>query len=111
MPDDLKHYLPGLLTAAGVILQFLMRQFQTAKDRAYYPVAFGLALGAYALVTPLVGGHVRVWFLDFTDWLVVGGGLAMVCGGTFIASGAAKAIVARKPALANNPLVPLTNSK
>lgn len=111
MPDDLKHYLPGLLMAAGAILQFAMRQFQSVKDRYYYPVAILLALGAYAFVTPLVGGHVRVWFLDFSDWLTVGGGLAMVCGGTFIVSGAAKKIAAAKPALANKLLVPLTDSK
>ena len=99
--NDLKEYLPGLLMAAGALLQWL-RQFQKFPEWGYHIIAVALAMVAYALVTPVVDNHFRIWTLDALRWLSVGGGLATIWGGTFIASNAAKAGVA---------VVPMTNSK
>ena len=90
---DLKEYLPGLLMAAGAALQWL-RQYQRFQEPLYHVIAVILSTFSYALVTPLGEGGVRVWTLDCIQWLSVGGGLATIWGGTFIASNAAKGGVA-----------------
>lgn len=103
--DDLREQLPKLLLLAGGLMQWL-RAFKGFREWMYHVTAVTLCAAAYILVTPSMGNprtdtvNLLVWFVDAMP-------LAIVYGGTFLVSNAAK-----NPAL--NPasnLVPLTNSK
>lgn len=110
--DDLKGYLPGLMVAAGGVLQWV-RQFKRFPEWGYHVVAVTLGAAAYWLVAPMDPSSWRAWIISCIDFLTVGGGgLALIWGGTFIASNGAKAIAEAHPSAAANSLaVPLTNSK
>jgi len=110
--NELKAYLPGLMVAAGGMLQWF-RQFSAFREQYYHLVAVALGVLAFWLVTPYTGGDWRGWWLSCIDFLTVGGGgLALIYGGTFLVSNGAKAAAAANPsAAANNIGLPLTNSK
>lgn len=100
MEKDLAQYAPPLLLVAGAGFQWV-RQFGNVPERWTYLYAIALALGVYVLTydfTVQVGWQLAV--IHGLLWL--SGNFGTVLGGTFIASGAAKAGVAA---------VPMTNSK
>jgi hypothetical protein len=111
---DLNQASALLLGIAGGLLQFLMRQFKNVSDIWYQTVAVALTLGCFWLV-------VRDWPLkDPRDSAIVlilwvSGHLLAVWGGTFGVSSASKAAAAKAEAagksVANNLLLPLTDSK
>lgn len=110
MEEDVQRYLPGLMVAAGGILQWL-RQFKSFREWYYHVIAVVLGVGAFALVTPF-DGPLRLWVLSCIDFLTVGGGgLAMIYGGTFIVSTTAKKVAAASPTLGEIGVAPVTNSK
>ena len=107
---DLHDYLPGLMVAAGGVLQWF-RQFKMFREQYYHLIAVGLGIGAFWLVTPYTGEW-RTWWLQCLDFLTIGGGgLAMIYGGTFLVSNTAKAVAAANPAAASTVAVPVTDSK
>lgn len=100
MNQELAQYAPPLLLVAGGAFQWV-RQFGKVPDRWTYLYAIGLALGVYVLTydfTSKLGWQLTV--IHGLLWL--SGNTGTVLGGTFIASGMAKAGVS---------LVPVTNSK
>lgn len=108
--DEAK-YLPVLMTAAGGVLQWL-RQFKTFREWHYHVIAVVLGVSAYWLVNPF-GPDVRIWALSCIEFLSVGGGMALIWGGTFIVSNGARAVAASSlpDAVTNSVAVPVTNSK
>jgi len=108
--DDLKQFLPGLMMACGGVLQWA-RQFKAFREWQYHIIAVALASGAYWLVTPFAGDW-RHYVLSGIQFLTIGGGLAVIYGGTFIASNGAKAVAAANPGSGTDSVaVPVTNSK
>lgn len=100
MEKDLAQYAPPLLLVAGMAFQWI-RQFGKVPDRWTYVYAIVLALGVYILTydfTKQIGWQLSV--IQGLLWL--SGNVGTVLGGTFIASGAAKAGLS---------VVPVTNSK
>lgn len=100
MEKDLAQFAPPLLLVAGAAFQWV-RQFGHVHESWTYIYALLLAGGVYALThTFTAGAGVRLEIITGILWL--SGNFGTVLGGTFIASGVAKAGVA---------VVPLTNSK
>ena len=100
MNQDLAQYAPPLLLVAGGLFQWV-RQYGNVPDRWTYVYAIALALGVYVLTydfTAKIGLQLAV--IHGLLWL--SGNTGTVLGGTFIASGMAKAGLS---------VVPVTNSK
>ena len=99
-----------LLGVAGGVLQYAMRQFQNVQERWYHLAAVGLCFGLYVLVTPgWADGPWRESTVRAIVWLAER--VPSIWGGSFIVSGAAKAVTNRWPATAGSVLVPSTDSK
>lgn len=107
--DNPNHFLPGLMMAMGGALQWL-RSLRVFREEYYHAVAVFLGIVAYWMTMPYNSEEWRLWWLSCVEFLTIGGGLAMIWGGTFVMSNAAKGVVALG-ADAQNPVVPLTNSK
>lgn len=109
MPTDLMVYMGPMLALAGVVLQFVLRQFKAIPEWTYWLAVVILCVGVYTLVVPnpLEGG-MRFAIIKFLLWMV--GASATVRGGSSGTDALAKSAVANNPGLAGNPLVPKTDS-
>jgi hypothetical protein len=95
---DYTMYLAGVLAVLGLFVQFLRGQ-RSVPEFWTYIIAVGLALGGYALCHPFGTD----WRLEWIQGIIsLPGNFAAVLGGTFAASGSAKAGLA---------VFPVTNSK
>ena len=103
--------LPMLLPVAGVVLQFVVRQFKSLPDTLFYLIAVSLATGVYSLVTPASGcAEWRSCTTNYLAWMAIH--FTSLLGGTAMASNAAKGYAKINPQSAQrNPLCPLTDSK
>ena len=100
MEANLAQYAPPLLLAAGAAFQWV-RQFNKVPDRWTYVYAVVLACGVYLLTYDFTV-KVGLQLATIHGLLWLSGNVGTVLGGTFIASGAAKAGLS---------VVPATNSK
>ena len=100
LEKDLAQYAPMLLSVLGGAFQWV-RQWRHINEAWTYVYAVALALVVYGLTYDF-SVHVGTQLAIIKGILWVGGNFSTVLGGTFIASGAAKAGLA---------VVPMTNSK
>jgi uncharacterized membrane protein YdbT with pleckstrin-like domain len=110
MADDLSAYVGPLLLLAGVVFQFIIRQFKNVGEAVYWSVAVALTIGVWLITstTLIRGNH---WQLDSINALLwVAAGVATVRGGSSATDAIASNAVAKHPELAGNLLVPKTNS-
>ena len=100
--------LPALLPVAGVVLQFVIRQFDKVPEPVYHAIALTLALICYGLVTdePFKDGT-RQGLIALILWLTMH--LPAIWGGTFAMSNGAKMLA--KGRGSGSLAVPVTNSK
>lgn len=95
MEKDLAQYAPALLATLGGAFQWV-RQWRKIDEAWTYIYAVGLALAVYALTYDFsVKMGLQLVIIKGVLW--IGGNMFTVLGGTFAASGAAKAGVAFVP--------------
>jgi hypothetical protein len=110
MGTDASVLVQPLLLGAGVALQFLMRQFVAIKDRWYWLVALGLAVGVWIITSPTLirADH---WQYDIGMMLLwVGASIGTIRGGSSATDAIASKAIQSKPTLAGNIFFPKTNS-
>lgn len=95
---DYAQFLPSVLFVLGSPVQYL-RAYKGVPDFVTYIIAAVVAGGGYALCHSFTA-DIRLEIIQGLIWMP--GGVGSMLGGTFAASGAAKAGLA---------VVPMTNSK
>jgi len=110
MTVDLMQFMGPMLVLAGVVLQFVVRQFKVMGESLYWLVVVLLCASVYLLVNahPLEGG-VRYAIISFLLWMV--GASATVRGGSSGTDAVAKEVAKQNPAVLPSVFVPVTNSQ
>lgn len=108
--NDVSAYTGPMLAVAGVVLQFLVRQFKNLSEGAYWAMTAALCSCVYALTTPdpLAGGW-QYSAIRFALWM--SGAVLAVRGGSSATDALAKKATENDPSNVGKFLIPVTNSK